>query len=236
MTRIMPTAIQETPVTGLPGRTPRESIEAPLTGGREIEPALLLDVSSSNEEAAGPDSDMTKHQLVEVALPLLVGSMEGDDSQAKNEESGGGVRGFAFSDRNAAQDLDDLNTARIKEQLKAIRWGGMTYAMDAVRMAEAAYQEEFGDRPLRNRPALELAILTDGMLNDADEFEAWVAQADETCVICAAIIGYGTGHDRAVEHYQKIAKGNKFVTVDALTGVSDPTEIAFDLRLLMGLA
>jgi len=226
--------IRETPVTGLPGRTPRENIEKPLTGGREIEPVALIDVSSSNDETVEPTVAMTKKELIKSFLPLFVGALEGDDSQAAHEESGGGLRAFAFSDRGRAQDLGDLNSARIQDQLGQIVWGGETYIMDAVRMAEKAFQDEFGDRALRSRPAQEMLIITDGKLTDPDPFEQWVKQADETLVVAVAVIGSGPGHDMAVQHYQQIARQNRYVTVDALTGVSDPTEVAFDLRLLSG--
>lgn len=226
--------IRETPVTGLPGRTPREEIEHPHTGGREIEPVVIIDVSTSNDEPVEPDVSMTKRELIISVLPQLVAALEGDDSQAAQEESGGGLRAFAFSDHGRPQDLGDLNTARIADQLNQISWGGETFIMDAVRAAEKAFQEEFGDRPLRNRPAQEMLVITDGKLTDAKQFEEWVQQADETLVVAVAVIGSGLGHDEAVAHYKAIAQKNRFVTVDALTGVSDPTEVAFDLRLLSG--
>jgi hypothetical protein len=237
----MTAEIVETPVTGLPGRTPRDEIEAPLTGGREIEVTLLLDVSGSNAEAASPDSQTTKKDLVETVLPLIIGALEGDDSQAKTEQAGGsddkgGVLTFAFSEPGGSQEVGDLNSSNIRERAASIVWGGRTYIMPAVHDAEQAYQEEFGDRPMRSRPANELLVITDGKLSDADEFEKWVAQADETLVVCVAVIGYGAGHDHAVEHYKAIAGKNKYVTVVALTGVSDPMEVAFDLRQLSGTA
>lgn len=37
-------------------------------------------------------------------------------------------------------------------------------------------------------------------------------------------------------HYRDLAARNKFLTYVALTGVSDPGEIALDLRLLSGTA
>lgn len=245
--------ITETPVTGMPGRTARDAIEAPLTGGREIEVTLLLDISGSNEEPAAPDSPLTKRVLVEQVLPLIVGALEGDDSQAAAEQSSGsdehgGVRTFCFNEPGAivfapgddesddGRDLGDLNTSNVERKLDRVVWGGRTYIMPAVHAAETAFQAEFGDRPMRNRPACELLVITDGKLSDAGEFEKWVAQADETLVVCVAVIGYGEGHDTAVEHYQAIAGSNKYVTVVALTGVSDPMEVAYDLRLLSGTA
>lgn len=246
------TEITETPVTGLPGRTAREDIEQPKTE-RELEPIALIDVSGSNQEQAGPDSPMTKQELVSQILPLIVGALEADDAQAAREQAGGsedkgGLRAFAFNEpgeiafgegedeSDDERDLGDLNSANITAKMARLPWGGRTYIMPAVRAAEHAFQAEFGDIPLRKRPAIELLVLTDGKLNDAEEFEAWLAQADETCVVAVAVVGYGSGHDQAVAHYQALAQQNKFLTYVALTGVSDPMEAAYDLRLLSGTA
>jgi hypothetical protein len=244
--------IIEAPVTGMTGRTPRDMIEKPKTD-RELEVIEIIDVSGSNGEPAGPDSPMTKQELIIGAQPHLVGALEGDDSQAAREQSGGssakgGVRVFYANEPQPIEfkegedesdderDGGDHNTANVLDKLKEIPWGGRTYLMPAINAAEYAYQAEFGEIPLRKRPAMEVLIVTDGKLNDPDEFEGWLAQADELCVIAVAVIGFGKGHDMAVEHYQALAEKNKFITCVALTGVSDPREVALDLRLLSGTA
>jgi len=244
--------IREAPITGMAGRTPREAIEKPMTE-RELEVILIGDVSGSNAEQAAPDSPMTKQELITAALPHLVAALEGDDAQAAREQAGGssekgGVRTFwanepepiefeeGEDESEDVRDAGDLNSANIPEKLAQIPWGGRTYLMPAVRAAEVAYQAEFGEVPLRKRPAMEVLIVTDGKLNDPDEFERWLAQADETCVVAVAVVGYGKGHDAAVSHYQDLARKNKFITCAALTGVSNPAEVALDLRLLSGTA
>lgn len=244
--------IIEAPITGMAGRTPREAIEKPKTD-RDLEVIEIIDVSGSNEEQAAPDSPMTKQELIIAAQPHLVAALEGDDSQAAREQSGGssakgGVRVFyanepqpiLFADGEDESDDErdggDHNTANVLDKLTEIPWGGRTYLMPAIRAAEVAYQAEFGGVPLRKRPAMEVLIVTDGKLSDPDEFEEWLAQADELCVVAVAVIGYGKGHDAAVEHYQALAEKNKFITTVALTGVSDPREVALDLRLLSGTA
>jgi hypothetical protein len=244
--------IIEAPITGMPGRTPRDMIEKPKTD-RELEVIEIIDVSGSNAEPAGPDTPMTKQQLIIGAQPHLVAALEGDDSQAAREQAGGssdkgGVRVFYANEPHPLQfkegedesdderDGGDHNTANVLDKLTEIPWGGRTYLMPAINAAECAYQAEFGEVPLRKRPAMEVLIITDGKLSDPDEFEAWLAQADELCVIAVAVIGYGRGHDEAVRHYQALAEKNKFITTVALTGVSDPKEVALDLRLLSGTA
>jgi hypothetical protein len=187
------------------------------------------------------------------ALPLLVGALEGDDSQAAREQAGGssekgGVRTFYANEPEPIEfeegedesgderDGGDLNTANVQEKMREIPWGGRTYLMPAIHAAEHAFQAEFGHIPLRKRPALEVLIITDGKLSDPRPFEDWLSQADETCVVCVAVVGYGKGHDDAVAHYQALAEKNQYLTYVALTGVSDPKEVAFDLRLLSGTA
>lgn len=245
--------IIETPITGIHGkRTPREEIEMPKTD-REKEVVFVIDVSGSNGEQAGPDSSMTKQELILASLPHMVSALEGDDSQAAAEQADGsddkgGCRTFYANEpgeivfekgedeSDDERDGGDLNMSNIQEKLRQIPWGGRTYMMPAIHAAEHAFQAEFGDVPLRKRPALEILIVTDGKLNDPEQFEKWLAQADETCVIAVAVIGYGHGHDEAVKHYQALAAKNKFLTVVALTGVSRPDEVAQDLRLLSGTA
>ena len=241
--------IVETPITGLKGRTPRDQIieEKPDNNGREKEPIFLIDISGSNGEPAGPDSAMTKQQLLMVAIPLAAGKLAGDDSQAANEvgTGKGGVRSFAFNEPDAfydwdeeeeefddSRDLGDLSEANVQEKLGGAPWGGRTYIMPAVRAAEKAFQGEFGSVPLRKRPTMEVVVWTDGQLSDEKDFEEWLAQADETCVVGVAVVGYGHGHDTAVAAYQRLAAKNRYISVVALTGVSDPTEVALDVQLM----
>lgn len=236
--------IKEMPVTGLPGRTPREEIEKPRTSGREKEPFQGIDGSGSMEEQAAPDAAITKRELVTQAIPIVTRLLAGEDSQGAHEEGGGGIRSFMFNEpgdlhfdegedeSDDERDLGDLNEANVQDKLARAPWGGRTYGMPFIHAMERAYQAEFGERPMRNRPTMMGIIWTDGKLSDAREVEEWVRQADETCVLCVAIVGYGNGHDEAVAHYRSIAENNHYVSVVALTGVSDPQEIALDVQLM----
>jgi hypothetical protein len=244
--------IVETPVTGLRGRTPREQVieEKPSNNGREKEPVFLIDLSGSMNETAAPDSPLTKRQLIETAVPIAAGKLAGDDSQAAREaaegkEGKGGVRSFGFNEPEEFYDWDedeeefgderdfgDVHEGNVQEKLGGAPWGGRTHIMPAIRAAEKAFQAEFGSVPLRKRPTLEIVIWTDGKLNDEREFEEWLAQADETCVVGVAVVGFGGGHDAAVSSYKRLAAGNKYISVVALTGVSDPNEIALDVQLM----
>jgi hypothetical protein len=254
------TAIVETEVTGIAGkRTPRESLERPLTRLKK-EPALVVDVSGSNLEQAAPDSSTTKVELLTQAIPLIAGVVEGDDAEAQAEQAGGssdkgGLRTIAANEPREIhfdkgedestdeRDLGDINTANAPQKMQRIvqlvNQQGRTFLMPAIRAIKRAFDTEF---PGDTQRCLELLIINDGKVSDEAELEEWVAKnAGPRCVIVVAIIGYDDvpsahGHDAAVTGWQKIAAGNKFVTVDALTGVSDPREVAYDLQFMGGLA
>jgi hypothetical protein len=248
--------IVETPVTGLPGRTPRAEIEKPLTApGVSLEVIQIVDTSGSNGEQAGPDSLMTKQELLETALPLVVIKLAKDDAEATREASSGtatakgakgGVRTFAadepeeFEGWNPEEaefddprDLGDMSEADSLEKLHNAFRGGRTYLMPAINAAMKAYHKEFpkGDR------AIELVIWTDGQASDEEKVEKWVADmAGPRCAIGVVIIGYdqhGDGrHAKTVRAYQRLTADNPHLALVVLTGVSDPNEVVLDVQLM----
>ena len=241
--------IESMPTTGLPGRTPRSSIERPITApGLKKEVIFIIDASGSNSEPASPDSPMTKQELLEVGIPLITGKLAGDDAEAVNEvgTGKGGCRSFAADepgefrdfDKEEAEfsdprDLGDLNEANVQEKLHRAFRGGRTFLMPAIHAAERCFQAEFpdGDR------VMEIVIFTDGKADDEDKVERWVRDmAGPRCVVGTAIVGYDEPgdkrHARAVASWKKIADGNPYVTMAALTGVSRPEEFALDVQLM----
>lgn len=255
MAELSPQAVQqivEAPITGLQGRTPRQQIieEKPDNGGREKEPVFIIDRSRSNLEYADPEQTITKADLLRTAIPIVTKALAGLDSQAAHETGTGkgGVRAFSFNEPgeftgwNEAEaefederDLGDVHEGNIQEVMYPDFFDGRTYPMPAIRASEKCFQAEFGNRPLRNRPTQMIVIWTDGQISEQreeDAFEEWLSQCDETCVVGVVVIGYGDGHNAAVKAYQRLAANNKYLSVVALTGVSDPNEIALDVQLL----
>jgi hypothetical protein len=247
--------IIEAPVTGLRGRTRREDIEKPrVKKGAKLEVKFIVDISGSNKEKAAPDSPVTKQDLIIGILPGFVRLLEGDDAQAAREQQGGssskgGCRTWYANEPDPIlfdegedesddeRDGGDLNTANIKQKLAEIPWGGRTYLMPAITASEHASKVELANLPEDERwDAEETLIITDGKLSDPGPFEAWLAHRGPRSVCTVAIIGYGTGHDEAVEHYEALADSNAFLTYVALTGVSSAEEAVLDLRLLSGTA
>lgn len=246
--------IIEAPVTEAYGRTPRGLIEKPRVKKGNLEVRVIWDVSGSNAEQAAPDSPVTKQELITEAWPHFVRLLEGDDAQAAREQAGGssakgGVRVFYANEPGPIEfepgedeskderDGGDHNSANAREKMTQIPWGGRTYLMPAIRAAEHASEVEYLSLPQDERwDAIETLIVTDGKVSDPGPFEAWLAHAGPRSVVTVAVIGYGKGHDEAVEHYQALAGSNPFLTYAALTGVSDAEEAVLDLRLLSGTA
>jgi len=90
------------------------------------------------------------------------------------------------------------------------------------------YLEEFGSRPLNQRPLLMGLVITDGDADDSEEFAKTIAQLRDThrVYITLAIIGYGAEHDNAFATYKKIAAANAQVKVISFGSETDPSVIS----------
>jgi hypothetical protein len=250
--------IIEMPVTGLKGRTERSAFERPRTGKTRTkkEIRLIPDVSGSYGEPASPDSKATKAQVFLDALPHIVRVIAKYDSKAKAEQSGGssakgGVLTFCGSYQGEYEGwdpktsefddprfLDDINEANIPEKIEQFRelfaMGAMTYMTPPLEAAKKAYDSEIGDDP---ETAIVDLIVTDGKVSDPGPFEDWLEEnAGPDHVVVVVVLGYDDGAKRAYEHYQKIAKDNRYLTAVWLPGVIDGEEIGRDVELAAGLA
>jgi hypothetical protein len=254
----MPTLqeVIEQPVTGLPGRTPRDQFERPRTKRDKKEIRLFLDVSGSNKEAASPDLDITKGEVVESALPAIVKRIAKYDSKAAGEQAGGdddkgGVLTFAFSYEGAYQGFDvkeaefdderflgDINESNQLDKIKRVHaliaQGMTTNITPALDAGLLAYNTEFPDG-IDDTAIVDL-VITDGKVSDERAFEDWLDDnAGPGHVIVVVVIGYGDGSKTAKSHYDKIAGDNRYLTVVALPGVVDGDEIGTDVELALGL-
>jgi hypothetical protein len=251
-----PIVIEETEVTGLAGRTSRKDLEQDRPRTRfKKEPVLVLDGSGSEAEYADPEGTITKTELICGVIEQLVPVMEGDDAEAKAEQaagqaSKGGCRTFVGNvpdpfifaegedESEDQRDLGDINSGNLLGKLAEFRdlvaLRARTYILPAFEAAKHAFDTEFaGDRDR----CLEIVFINDGQLDDEKLVEAWVAEhAGPRCIICVVVVGYGKGHDAAVAAWNRIAAGSKYVSVDAVTGVSDAQEVAFDIQFMAGLA
>ncbi len=239
--------------TGGPTRTPRTEIQSVISTARReevgVEPVIILDMSKSMdwEAAAGQPEWSVKsltggrRGIVIDALAGFVRSLEDLDSEAAKEQAGGsdekgGVLGFGFA--TSPTKIGDLNTANLQRRLNEITWGGGTQIMPAWELALNEYDEEFGDKPKRERPVHAVLIVTDGEAEDWDQFLPVLESADSHRVFVIAIVGYDEDnekrHSRTVDAYSKVAAHNSHVKVVSFDGVTDSEEIATDLRTLLG--
>jgi hypothetical protein len=256
-----PTVIEETEVTGLPGRTTRDQLEQdrPVTRFKK-EPYFILDGSGSEDELADPEGTITKTELICGVVTQLTPVVEGDDAEAAAEQASGspgkgGMRTFVGNvpdpiefeegedESDDPRDLGDINSANLQAKLDQFRalvaLHARTYLRPALDAAKHAFDTEF---PGAKDRAMEVIFINDGKLDDEAEVEAWVAaNAGPRCIICVVVVGYDPkpsprGHDAAVAAWNRIAAGNKYLAVDAVTGVADAQEVAFDVQFLAGLA
>lgn len=250
-------AIVEMPITGDPAkRTSREQIleEKPVVFGKK-EAVFIIDWSGSNHEHVAPGSPITKIELLQAAVPMVCALLGKDDSQAAKEAGKttakgalGGVRSLAFNEPNRfhgwdkeerefedRRDLGDLSEANVVEALKAEHFEGRTFIMPAIMAWEQCFDAEFphGKDEDGDEVTAEMAIWTDGVLNDEDDFENWLKQPNykRKIAIVVVVYGSGAGHDAAVAAYRRIASSKPNISVVALTEVTDPKEIALDVQL-----
>lgn len=198
------TITRDQPASGGPERTERSEITALVRRQElaplniEAEPEDYLDASPSMMWPWKSNAGMCTWDIALGVLTEGLGPFAAMDSQASHEEAGGGVFCYPFSDtylqmgENA--DDGDLNPKNVKEKVAAwIRrhWGrkatgphperGGTRIMSAIKAADDHFclgdDAEFADRAIADRPLRIRRVLTDGILQDAAEFIAYLSQA-----------------------------------------------------------
>ena len=255
----------ETP-TGGPNRTRRETIVPLFTGTREVEPEMYLDCSESEGWAWQNRPDVNTWGIQIAAVRGFIVPFEELDSQAAGEQAGGsdeagGVFAYPFSNLylmlGNGPDDGDLNTANFDRKMTAFArkyFGpdgqprGGTEIMTAIAAGDRHFMGEFGpggdnERPRDQRPVRARVVWTDGMLNDADAFRRYLAQAtpsperfgshgewDEVWAV--AIIGEpGGGGKDAYDQYASLAKDHPWIHPYYFEGVVNPDEVAEDMAV-----
>jgi len=110
-------------------------------------------------------------------------------------------------------------------EFSKIRWHGATHIMDGWRKMLQCYENQFSDRPQNQWPLLLALVITDGELQDGKEFEQHLKNVKGRIFVEIAVVGYGEDHDRALRHYNKIAKTHDHVRITAFTDNLDPSVI-----------
>ncbi len=177
-----------------------------------------------NYGSAANDSTPRK-DVIREAISIIVERLGAADSQAAEEEEGGGLRTVTFAD-GQAHDIGDLNPNNLNEKWSHIRWAGGTRIMPGFNMLLKTYSDEFGSEPLEKRPLLMALVITDGEADDTEAFKNTVARATGSMYVVLVIIGYGAEHDRALHAYQQVEAQNAHVKVLPFAGETDPEVIA----------
>jgi hypothetical protein len=254
----------ETP-TGGPNRTPREEIVELNTGTREVEPEIVgPDFSESTSWPWESDPGVCTWDVQIEAVRQFIVPFEGLDSQAAAEQADGdddkgGVYAYPFSNLflpiGEGDDDGDLNSSNFDEKIGAFlkKYGkngkpqGGTAIMAAVRAGDEHFTGEFGSRALAERPVRARVVFTDGMLQDADAFKAYLGKAtlasgygrhgewDEVWAV--AILGEGQLSDgsnpgkAAYGQYKALAKEHPWIHAYYFEKVVNAAEIAEDMAL-----
>jgi hypothetical protein len=192
---------------------------------QEKEPMLLLDTTGSMNYGSAANDPTPRKDVIREAISLIVEQLAAEDSQAAEEEEGGGLRTVTFAD-GQAHDIGDLNPDNLREKWSRIRWSGGTRIMPGFNLLLKTYSDEFGSEPLEERPLLLALVITDGEADDTEAFKNTVARAAGSMYVALAIIGHGTEHDRALQAYQQVEAQNAHVKVLPFAGETDPSIIA----------
>lgn len=245
--------------TGGPTRTPRSEMEPVIPAARResvgVEPALLWDISTSTLWSTVPGGadypdPASRRAVMTEAIRQLVVHLDGLDSEERAEQASGsdemgGTLTFLFG--SGSSEGMDLNPSNFEKKINPqTPWGGSTHIMSAWEQALNEYDEEFGDKPERERPVHLVAIATDGELDDADEFASRaLSTASAHRIFLVMIFGAdGDGdarHSATLAQYSKLAAqqqsadphGKSCIRVISFDSVTDPKEIAEDMISLV---
>jgi hypothetical protein len=94
----------------------------------EKEPMLLLDTTGSMNYPTSAGDPTPRRDTIREAISIIVDSLAAEDSQAGQEEEGGGLRTVTFAD-GQAHDIGDLNPANLAQKWAQVRWAGGTRIM-----------------------------------------------------------------------------------------------------------
>jgi hypothetical protein len=245
--------------TGGPTRTPRSEMDAVVPAARResagVEPVLLWDRSTSTLWSTVPGGadypdPASRRTVMTEAIRQLVVHLDGLDSEESGEQASGsdemgGLLTFFFS--SGTSHGEDLNPSNFDRKVSAVQWGGGTHIMSAWEQALNEYDEEFGDKPERERPVHLVLIATDGELDDVDDFASKaLSTAGAHRIFLVMVFGAdGDGEERhsaTLSQYSKIASaqqaadphGKSYIRIVSFDSVTDPQEIAEDMIALVG--
>jgi len=194
-------------------------------------PVILLDTTCSMNEPTSASNLVTRHETARHCCATLIDMLAPVDTVDEQNVAAAwkGVPVVTFNgvDKGVYRGLFHLQN--LWNEWQTIRWHGGTHIMDGWRTMLDTYERQFSDKPKEQRPLLLACIITDGELQDAEEFEKHLKHVHGKVFVEIAVVGYGEDHDRAVRHYQKVTKRHPHVRASPFTSQTDPAMIARQL-------
>ncbi|ORY29942.1 hypothetical protein BCR33DRAFT_724561 [Rhizoclosmatium globosum] len=187
-------------------------------------PSLTLTSQSTNLNAPPrlrfpilpiPSQQLTRIQLVQKSIGILVEKLSTVDSQAEFEQDsdgeGGGLRTVTFSG-GSALDLGDLNPQNLGDKFAQINWEGSTLIVPGFTKLLDVYNEEFGDFGPSSRPKMVALVITDGEAQDINDLAVMILTMDFTNVyLVFALIGFGKDYENARVRLAELCKLNDHI-------------------------
>jgi len=207
-------------------------------------PVILLDTTGSMKLPCEANDPKTRKQLVyetiwQIAQYLIPYNDTEEDDEFLNNLSPQqallhkGVSLLTFNAIEGGVDRNLLHPTNFVSEFSNIKFHGGTHIMDGWRKMLQSYENRFSDRPQDQWPLLLALIITDGELQDGQEFEQHVKNVKGRVFVEIAVIGFGEDHDKALAHYNKIAETHDHVRVTAFTDHTDPSILCKQLISLI---
>jgi len=206
-------------------------------------PVILLDTTGSMTTLCAQNDSKTRKQLVYETLWQIVqlltpwsANTDGNDEYNYNDKKlllSKGVPLITFNAIDGGIDRGLYHPNNFVNEWNNLKWHGGTHIMDGWRKMLRCYEDRFSDRPQDQWPLLLALIITDGELQDGKEFEQHLKNVKGRIFVEIAVVGFGEDHDRALKHYNKIAKSHDHVRVTAFSDHIDPVTICKQLISLI---
>jgi hypothetical protein len=196
---------------------------------------LAVATGSMNHTVA-LNSQVTRAQLVYQSVRLDLNLALADDAEDKWDLSNGiGTPIITFNAMDGGVYRGLLHSNNLEREFGQIAFRGGTHIMDGWKKMFDQYEAKFRDLPQGQWPLLLCLLITDGEIQDAEEFERHLARVRGRLFVDIAVVGFGEDHDRALQHYAKISRKHPHVRANQFSNSEDAEAVARQLLSLVNL-
>jgi len=197
-------------------------------------PVILLDTTGSMNDTCSGGSNLTRKDLVLQCLTVVLKMLAAaDDAEVQPPGWQRGCPLITFNGIEKGVYRGFMHGDNLPQEWPLIQFHGGTHIMDGWRTMLTTYENHFTEKGVENWPLLLCLLITDGELQDGEEFEHHLKHAHGRLFVEIAVVGHGEDHDRALHHYTHIAHHHHHVRVTAFTGETDPRVIGSQLLSLV---